>query len=277
MARGRAYEAALATIGLHFSPRSVEAMGHSPAGAAPQLKLGAGPFAIREHIVCLGVALDVRGSTDAMCEHRPREVQGLRWRWNRQLSFQRVSLEERVRHLRAPMVSCMLLGSQLWTLARRLSDFIDSAELRWLRRTTFECRPSGEEWISCAGAGLAPFAPARRAAATRPRGVLCSEPSKDGGAMFNATRRARPMRWAPGCGEMCRPYIPRTRFIRPTLTGIGTARYAALPAPAFDLWRAGEEQMCVVHSSPGCRSQRERWSASRHIFLRAALSPESAP
>lgn len=44
---------------------------------APQLDSMAGPVAVRERIVCLGVALGASGSTGAMSEHRLREVEGL--------------------------------------------------------------------------------------------------------------------------------------------------------------------------------------------------------
>lgn len=94
LARGRAYEAALTSIGLRFSPRLVNAVANAQAGFAPQLEFMAGPVVVRDRIVCLGVALDGRGSTDTTCEHCLGEAEGVHWKFNRPLSSRCVPLGE---------------------------------------------------------------------------------------------------------------------------------------------------------------------------------------
>lgn len=56
--------------------------------------------------MCLGIALDKRGSTEVMMAHRLKEADGVCWDWHTQLTATHAPLGERVRALQSTVVSC---------------------------------------------------------------------------------------------------------------------------------------------------------------------------
>lgn len=85
-------------LGLGISPRSVEAVGNYRAGPPPEgIHIVAGPLQRRGTLVCLGVALDPRGATDALVTHRLKEAEGAGWKWTSHVVATHIPLGERAK------------------------------------------------------------------------------------------------------------------------------------------------------------------------------------
>lgn len=85
LARGRANQAALATLHLHFSPGSVAALANEHARPIPAgARVEAGPVQLHNSLVCLVVATDAGVTTETMISHRLRESEKFSWECSQQ-------------------------------------------------------------------------------------------------------------------------------------------------------------------------------------------------
>lgn len=133
-ARGRAFETAVREVGLGISP---------PDG----IHIAADPIHRKNTLVCLGVALDDRGSADAMLAHR-KEAEGAWLKWRTHVVAKQIPLGEQVRALQSSDVPSLVWGAQPWAPNSRFFDPAEAAEIRWLQRMAHASRPVPEDWVS---------------------------------------------------------------------------------------------------------------------------------
>lgn len=98
-------------------------------------RLEAGLLHRRVELICLGVALDVVGTTPTMSPHCPKDAEKLWWNWARFLTARKIPLKERAGHLHSTAWWCRAsCKTRRSGLPRDVHDAIESAEVRRLCR-----------------------------------------------------------------------------------------------------------------------------------------------
>ena len=135
--------------GLEFSPDSLEMIcnQHFPAGP---LVAGTGGEAFRrvQKLVCLGVGLDEKATTETQIQHRVDQSRSAWIRHRALLRNPHVPAEIRYKVLQATVGASILHGAGTWHPSAHTRALLEQAEwrhLRWMSRAT---KDPAEEWIS---------------------------------------------------------------------------------------------------------------------------------
>lgn len=170
----------------------------------------------------------VFGATCADNDHDETAPPAVMVEWHRDLSSPTIPLKERAAHMRATVRSSFLWGSQLWTPSRTLNDFVEAAEIRWLRRMTHDARLMEEDWILYHRRRRARVLPAREQGGGLSAWEVLGGTIHGWWGTFSGTRKATPVRRRiggvpDGGGRQCRPARLWMRDTNLAQTGVGCA------------------------------------------------------